>query len=123
MAHSTDYSLASPAQISRDLGHRLEALRLARNERRIDVAKAAGVSLRTLARLETTGRATLETLVRVMAALGLNDHLRNLLPDPTVHPIDRIDRGGKERQRARPKPSAIGRSPRGPSEWKWGDES
>jgi len=123
MAPSIEYSLASPAQVARDFGRRLEALRLARNERRIDVAKAAGVSLRTLARLETTGRATLETLVRVMAALGLDEHLRNLLPDPTVRPIDRIDRGGKARQRARPKPSAIDRSPRGRSGWKWGDES
>ncbi len=123
MARNIDYALASPVQIARDLGQRLEALRLARNERRVDLANAAGVSLRTLARLETTGRATVETLVRVMTVLGLSDHLSNLLPDPTLRPIDRIDRDGEPRQRARPKQSTRQRSSRGNVGWKWGDES
>jgi transcriptional regulator with XRE-family HTH domain len=123
MASSIDYSLAAPAQVARDLGRRLEALRLARNQRRVDLASAAGVSLRTLARLETTGRATVETLVRVMAALGLSDHLQGLLPDATLRPIDRIDRGGKPRQRARPKQASGKRSPHTNAGWKWGDES
>jgi transcriptional regulator with XRE-family HTH domain len=119
MACSIDYTVAAPVQIAADLGRRLERLRLARNERRADLAGAAGISTRTLARLETSGRATVETLVRVMTALGLQDPLRDLLPDPTLRPIERVDTGGKSRQRARPKKM----SRKGKASWTWGDES
>jgi transcriptional regulator with XRE-family HTH domain len=119
MASSIDYTAAAPTQIAADLGQRLERLRLSRNERRTDLAAAAGVSTRTLARLEASGRATVETLVRVMGALGLQSHLQALLPNNVVSPIERIDAGGKLRQRARPRPPRA--APAG--EWKWGDES
>ncbi len=114
-----DYSLASPGQIAADLGRRLERLRLARNLRRADLAAAAGISLRTLSRLETTGHATLDTLIRVMSALELTANLHLLFPQPTLRPIERVDAGGKVRQRARPRPVKA----RGRSKWTWGDES
>ena len=119
VTRSIDYTLAAPTQIAADLGRRLERLRLARNERRADLAEAAGVSTRTLARLETSGRATVETLVRVMSALGLHEPLSSLLPEPTLRPIERVDTGGRPRQRARPKP----KSRKGTANWTWGDES
>jgi len=97
-----DYSLSPPTLVAKDLGQRLERLRLSRNLRRTDLASAAGLSVGTLARLETTGRATLESLVRVMTALKLSDHLEFLLPDATLRPIERADTGGRQRRRARP---------------------
>jgi len=112
-----DYSLSPASQVAKDLGQRLERLRLSRNLRRADLAAAAGLSVGTLTRLETTGRATVETLVRAMTALLLSDHLEVLLPDATLRPIERVDTGGKQRRRARP---AKG-EPAHP--WNWAKDS
>ena len=117
MSSSIEYALASPEQIVADLGRRIEALRLARNLRREDLAAKAGIATRTLARFESSGRATLETLVRVLAALHLTDVLQALVPDPSLSPIDRLETQAKPRRRARLKPT-----PHKPG-WTWGDES
>lgn len=57
---------------------------------------------------------SLDSFVRVMMALGLTDHLAALLPDPAIRHVERLQRHGGERQRARRKKPAE-------SEWTWGD--
>jgi transcriptional regulator with XRE-family HTH domain len=115
MAHNIDYDLASIDDLQADLGHRLEALRLSRNIHQFQLADEAGVSRRTITRLENGQSVSLDTLLRVMRALGLSGRLATLLPDPAVQPVDRVRFKGKERKRAsaRAKPT--------PSSWKWAD--
>ncbi len=119
MPASIDPSLASPEQIAADLGRRLEALRLAHNLRREDLAAAAGVAPRTLARFESSGRATVETLIRLLTALQLGGGLETLVPEPSLQPIERLGKRTRPRQRARPKKAAAKPKPG----WTWGDES
>jgi transcriptional regulator with XRE-family HTH domain len=115
MAHTIDYELASIDDLQADLGHRLEALRLSRNIHQFQLADEAGVSRRTITRLENGQSVSLDTLLRVMRALGLSGRLATLLPDPAVRPVDRVRLKGKERKRAsaRAKPAT--------STWKWAD--
>lgn len=133
MSDYIDFSIASSNQIERALGARIERLRLARNWTQSQLAERAGVSVRTMGRLEKGAGATLDTFIRVLRALELQDALQSLLPDPVEWPIERMDRKNRSkrlRRRARPRAASDGGpSDAGPandgraSTWKWGDES
>lgn len=107
---------SSPSSaVARTLGSRIEAVRLSRNVTQADLAREAGVSLRTITRLENGEGGSLDTFLRVLAALGLADNLTALIPDPSVRPIERVRRAGAERQRARKKKAVRSKA------WVWGD--
>ena len=104
----------------RQLGERLAAQRLSRNLAQIDLAAEAGISLATLRRLEAGDNTSLDTLVRLMAALSLADRLDALLPPADVRPIDRVRPSGKTRQRATRRASG---QPGPTRPWVWGDQT
>lgn len=82
-------------------------------------AQAAGVSKRTVERLEGGASTQSANLVRCLRALDKLDGLDRLLPQSPPNPIDLLERHGKTRQRARPDPdegAGAGRP------WTWGDE-
>jgi len=112
---------ATTEQIGEALGERLASIRLARNKKQDELAEEAGISVRTLRRLESGQGGTLDNFIRVLKALGIQQNLEGLLPDPSVRPIERIETSrGTERQRARPKKEPdTGETKAG---WKWGDE-
>ena len=87
--------------MTEDLGKRLRALRLQRNITQADLAARAGVSRSTLIALEVRGRGTLDTLVRVMYALGREGEVASLLPPDPPSTLDEFVTPHK-RQRARP---------------------
>lgn len=101
-----------------ELGRRLAKLRLARNVTQRTLAEEAGIGLRTLRRIEAGQPSGLDSLLRVAIALGLGEGLLNAVPPMEVRPIERVDSGGSERQRARPRKGA---SPG--DRWSWADES
>jgi len=115
MSHNLDYSTAPIDQIEAELGRRLEAIRLEQNISQAELAAEAGVSRRTITRFENGGGISVETLIRLMRALGIEARLETLLPDVAVRPIDRVRLKGKVRQRARRKQHAT------PSDWAWAD--
>ncbi len=116
MSYKIDFSVATSDQIEAALCKRLENIRLSRNITQIQLADEAGVSPRTIGRLEKGQGVSVDTFLRVMTALGIQQNLEALLPDPTVRPIERVDTGGLERKRARPGLSGD----RGAT-WSWGD--
>jgi transcriptional regulator with XRE-family HTH domain len=111
----------SDEAILREVGSRLAAARLARNLTQAALADEAGVSKRTVERLESGEvAARLSGLVRICRALDMVDRLDALLPSPTVSPVEQLKLAGHRRKRA------SGR--RGPAtstkrKWTWGDES
>lgn len=117
MAQKIDYAVASPEAIESELGQKLDRLRLSKNINQSTLAKEAGVSRRTISRLENGEGISLDTLIRVMRALGVVDRLATLLPDPTTRPVERIKLGGRERKRARMKKTSD------TAAWAWGQES
>lgn len=72
------FALAVPAEILHVLGSRLRTQRLAQGLSQRDLAQMAGLSLGALRKLERDGQSSLETLVRVVQALGLVDGLEAL---------------------------------------------
>lgn len=111
----------SDEAVLRELGSRLAAARLLRNQTQAALAEEAGVSKRTVERLEAGEvAARLSGLVRVIRALGMADRLDSLVPPPVASPVEQLKLAGRHRQRA----SGL----RGPTrvtkrKWTWGDES
>jgi len=86
----------------------------------VELADAAGISRRTLARLEAGEPTQLENFLRTLIALGLQDGLERLVPDVPDSPIQQLERAGRTRKRAtgRRKTRADDGKP-----WSWDDES
>jgi len=109
-----DFSVATSGRIESELCRQIVKIRLARNITQAELAREAGVSLRTIGRLEQGKGVSLDTFIRVLIALNLQQHLKTLLPDPSVRPMERISSGGSERKRARRKTAEDQ-----DADWKW----
>jgi transcriptional regulator with XRE-family HTH domain len=111
----------SDEAILREVGSRLGAVRLARNLTQAALADEAGVSKRTVERLESGEvAARLSGLVRICRALDIADRLDALVPSPSVSPIEQLKLAGHRRKRAsgRRRPATSTKQ-----KWTWGDES
>jgi transcriptional regulator with XRE-family HTH domain len=115
MANSIDYQIATSELIRSDLGEKLEKLRLLKNITQKDLAKEAGVSLQTVFRAEKGVGISLDSFVRVLSALDVQDNLKILLPDSSIRPIERAETKTKVRKRASSKSDES-------EPWEWGDE-
>lgn len=84
-----------------ELGSRLAAARLGRNLTQAALAEEAGISKRTVERMEAGAVATqLSGFLRVCRVLGLLDRLETLIPETRVSPIALLKQQGRKRQRA-----------------------
>jgi Predicted transcriptional regulator with C-terminal CBS domains len=80
--------LMSDEALLQELGHRIARLRLERNLSQAQLAEQAGISKRTLERLEAGAAATqLSLFLRVLRQLDLLERLELLLPEPQPSPL------------------------------------
>lgn len=108
------------AGVLRELGMRLASTRLERNLTQAELAEQAGVSKRTVERLESGEVATqLSSFVRVCRVLGLIDRLDLLIPEPVPGPIARLNLSNRKRQRASGKKASTNIS----KKWTWGSSA
>lgn len=101
-----------------ELGRRIGRVRLDKNITQAQLAQQAGVSKRTIERLEAGAVGTqLSGFIRVCRVLGLLERFELLLPEPVPSPLAQLKYRGKERQRA-----WVVREP-GPTnrKWEWGE--
>lgn len=108
----------SDAAVLAELGSRLKRHRLQRNQTQQQLAEEAGVSKRTIERLESGGSAQLSNFIRICRALGMLERLEPLVPEPLPSPIEQLEWQGKQRRRA-----SQGTTPPRGREWKWEDDS
>ena len=99
----SNFLLATPAEIAAELGARLKSARLAQGIRQGDLARMAGVSRAAVTSLENRGGSTLETFLRVAAALGLTREMQALFAAQPVS-IAQLEAASKRIQRAPRKP-------------------
>ena len=117
MNYKVDFTLATSKQIEIDLCKRIEDIRLYRNITQQMLADEAGLSLRTIIRLEAGKGVSLDTFIRVLIALNLQSRLEDLLPDQEIRPMERIEQNTIERKRARPRKEERTDTP-----WSWSDD-
>lgn len=112
--------LASDESILAELGRRLADARLARNLTQAELAEQAGVSKRTVERLEAGAVATqLSGFLRVCRILGLVERFESLVPEAGPGPIERLKQQRQKRRRASRNKTPPGKS----KAWTWGDET
>jgi transcriptional regulator with XRE-family HTH domain len=110
---------ASDEAILRELGERLARIRLARNLTQAQLAQQAGVSKRTVERLESGSVATqLSGFIRVCRMLDIIERFDMLVPEPLPSPLEQLRLGGRQRRRA----SAARTKKTSDKNWEWGDE-
>lgn len=100
------------------LADRIAAYRVRANLTQAQLAREAGVSKRTLERLEAGESTQLTNLIRVLRALGLLANLDALLPPPPPSPIRQLK--SEKRRRSRASPSKA--EPKANNTWTWNDK-
>lgn len=108
----------SDETILKELGQRLQKYRLDLQWTQAKLAKQAGVSKRTIERMEAGHSTQLVSFIRVLRELDRTEGMEGLLPDTLPRPMDLLKLKKKERKRAS--------SPRQKSSdqpWQWGDET
>lgn len=111
-------SLLDDAAILLEIGDRLSRARLDQGQTQAQLAEQAGVSKRTIERVEAGQSTQLATLIRILRVLDLLEVLDQALPKTGPRPLDLLKMKGKQRQRASSKTKS------GPSDkpWTWGDD-
>ena len=110
--------LLTDEAILTELGGRLTRRRLELQLTQKEMADQAGVSKRTVERIEAGATTQMSTLVRILRILKLLNNLNNLIPETGSRPMDLLKLKGKERQRATRKKKQQ------PDEsWQWDDEA
>ena len=105
----------------RILGQRIAQHRLEQNRTQAELAHEAGVSKRTIERLEGGESIHTTNLIRVLRVLGLLANLNELVPAPVPSPLEALRSMEKRRKRAsgrfRQAPDTE------PGGWTWGDDA
>lgn len=104
--------------ILRELGARLARVRLERNLTQAGLAEQAGVSKRTVERMEAGGVTQLVNLVRVCRVLDLLERFESLIPEPVASPVAQLKLRGKQRKRA----SSAKATTASTGKWQWDDK-
>lgn len=107
--------LTSNEQALGEIGSRIRSARIETPLTQAELAKRAGVSLSTVAKLERGEDVRFSSVLDVLRALGMLGAVDSLVPQVLARPSD-LARAGKPRQRARS--AAKGASS---GAWEWGD--
>lgn len=110
---------ATDKAVLTELGGRLTRIRLERNLTQAQLAEQAGVSKRTVQRLEAGAVATqLSGFIRVCRVLDVLEHFDALIPEPVPSPLAQLKLRGQQRRRA----STVKTVKSPAKKWQWGDE-
>ena len=101
-----------------EMGNRITQYRLNQDKSQALLAQEAGISHRTLIRVEHGQSVQASSLIRILRALLLVENLDALIPEPVVSPVQQLKMQGKQRQRA----SSKSAKPKKEGPWSWEDE-
>lgn len=107
----------SDKAILREIGKRLQNLRISENITQSQLAQKTGVSMSTIARMEQGSSVKTDSLVRVMRELNVLENLDTAFLQQEVRPMDLINMSEKKRKRA-----SKQKVEETTNDWKWGDE-
>ena len=102
--------------IMKELGIRIKDTRISIELTQRDLAQRAGVSQRTIERVENGENVRVESILNILREMQLLQNLENLIPEQKLRPTELFD-NQKKRVRARTKKYTDITI-----EWEWGDE-
>ena len=101
-----------------ELGRRIARRRLDFQFTQAQLAEQAGVSKRTVERIESGATSQMSTMIRVFRVLDLMTGLDQVVSEVKPRPMDMLKLNGTERKRA----SSINKK-KVNRDWHWGDEA
>lgn len=106
-----DFGFATVGEIAQELAGRLKAARLAQGLQQSELALRAGVSAGTVKALEKNGQSTVTSLIRVVQALGLTQHLQQafLLEVRSIAQMEQAQSAQRQRAPRKPKDTSAGK--------------
>ncbi|MFQ5645069.1 MAG: helix-turn-helix domain-containing protein [Thiogranum sp.] len=111
--------LLADEAILADLGERMARRRLDLSLTQAEVAEQAGVSKRTVERIESGASAQMLSFIRLLRVLDLLPGLEHMIPATGPSPMALLRRKGKVRQRAS-KRSGLNQAGKA---WSWDDDT
>ena len=102
--------------ILKELGQRIKDIRINMSLKQEELALKAGVSTRTIVRLETGDNIKIESFLNVLRVLNCIQNVEVLITEQKISP-EMIFNKQKKRQRASTKQKRENTT-----DWKWGDE-
>lgn len=108
----------SDSAVLKEIGDRIAQYRLNRDKTQAALAQEAGVSHRTIGRVEHGDSVQASSLIRILRALKLVENIEGLIPEPVVSPVQQLKMQGKQRKRA----SSKFTKPNKEGAWSWGNE-
>ena len=113
------FKTLSDDAVLEELGRRLGRRRLSLQLTQAKLADQAGVSKRTVERIEAGAAAQTLSLIRILRVLELLPGLDQLIPETGPRPMDLLKLKGKERKRA----SSSRIQDQSDEAWSWDDDS
>ena len=104
--------------VLKEIGNRIAQYRLNQDKTQAALAQEAGVSSRTMTRVEHGHSVQTSSLIRILRALKLVENLDRIIPEPVVSPVQQLIMQGKQRKRA----SSSPRKKQVKGTWSWADE-
>jgi transcriptional regulator with XRE-family HTH domain len=111
--------LLADEAILAELGERIARSRLDLSVTQADVAEQAGVSKRTVERIESGASAQMSSFIRILRVLDLLPGLEQMIPEDGPSPMALLRHKGKKRQRA----SKRRGSDHAGKAWFWDDDT
>lgn len=103
--------------ILKELGRRIQDMRIASEVTQRKLAELAGVSYSTMQRIENGENIKIENILNVMRALSLLENLEILIPEQEILPTSIVDKAKRKQRVGRNGDTGIEKR-----DWKWGDE-
>ena len=113
------FKIMTDDAVLEELGRRLERRRIDLKLTQAKLAGQAGVSKRTVERMEAGAATQTRNLIRILRILDLLQGLEHLIPETGQSPMDMLKFKGKERKRVSHS-SPVKQSGKA---WSWGDDS
>jgi len=110
--------LLTDETILAEIGQRISTRRVELNMTQAVVAKKAGMSKRTVERIEGGASGQTLSVIRIFRVLDLMDNLDRMIPEQGPKPMDLLKRKRKIRIRA----SSRTKKPRAIKSWKWKED-
>ena len=110
--------MMSETGVIAELGGRARQYRVGMNLTQAELARTAGVSQRTIERLEAGSSVQLDKIVRILRALQLSANLDQLIPEASIRPIQLAGSKVEVRHRSYKRRNAVPNA----QGWVWGDK-
>lgn len=98
-----------PKAALEELGRRIALARKNKRMNQAEMARASGLGVATIARIETGQDAQFSSWLKIFGVLGLTEALDQLIPENLTSPMSEARRGRRPRRMK-------------PTEFRWGDE-